>query len=125
MCRNCHKPCHSNVRVVGSMLCVGSKCHGTSCHSTTRQGQLAVAILFSSCPVAAPLRAALKSIRKATCYKKKSAAVPNSVAMEGEGLARSLEKLEEQGVAVRPLTTDLPAFPMLRAILENHLENHS
>lgn len=45
-----------------------------------------------------------------SCYKHfffdcKSTTVPNSVAMEKEGLARSMEKLEEQGVAVRSLTT--------------------
>lgn len=46
-------------------------------------------------------------------YPMQSAAVSSSNAMEKEGLARSLQKLDEQGVSVHSLTTGKKASPLL------------
>ncbi|XP_077549571.1 uncharacterized protein LOC144162784 isoform X1 [Haemaphysalis longicornis] len=52
---------------------------------------------------------------------KESASVPNSVAMEKEGLVRSMVKLEEQGVAIRSLTTD--RHPAIRTLCRQKKPN--
>ncbi|KAH9366628.1 hypothetical protein HPB48_017797 [Haemaphysalis longicornis] len=87
-----------------------SWCGGLLARQWTWQGMAAAIPRATVQSIAHTVSSAHSSTASIHCEQirvKESASVPNSVAMEKEGLVRSMVKLEEQGVAIRSLTTGL------------------
>ncbi|KAH9364189.1 hypothetical protein HPB48_006285 [Haemaphysalis longicornis] len=114
VCRICHKPFQNDFKVLGSMVRLYQE----------QQDQLVRRVAGTAVDLAgdgrcdSPGYSAKYCTYSLLCTQlnriihceqirvKESASMPNSVAMEKEGLVRSMVKLEEQVFAIRSLTTD-------------------